>query len=204
MKDRIPQYPGRVKLVPVAGQENIYDMTRADAPSVAGTPINKSTLLTDAHAALYGLDDTGTPDDALGILAHAVTVRDGALKKPDGTAMLLPSPTANMAVGSYVGTGSYGSSAPNTLTFGFAPRLLLLTSSRREPDSQTPVYWLLQYPDTEMRMHSNLSSGVTWGANSVSWWSDSISYAGEGVKSPGDAQLNESGVTYSYLALGTV
>lgn len=204
MKDRIPQYPGRVKLVPVAGQDNIYDMTRADAASEPGTPISKATLLTDAHAALYGLDDTGTPDDAFGILGHAVTVRDGALKKPDGTAMLLPSPTANVAVGSYVGTGSYGSTSPNTLTFAFTPRLLLLTSSKRAPDSQTPVYWLLQYPDTEMRMHSNISSGVTWGANSVSWWSESISYAGDGVKYPGDAQLNENGVTYSYLALGTV
>ena len=40
--DRIPTYPGRVKLTPVAGQENTYDMMRADAPIEAGTPINKA------------------------------------------------------------------------------------------------------------------------------------------------------------------
>ena len=40
--DRIPTYPGRVKLTPVAGQENIFDMVRADAPVEAGTPINKA------------------------------------------------------------------------------------------------------------------------------------------------------------------
>lgn len=40
--DRIPTYPGRVKLIPVDGQENTYDMVRADAPVEAGTPINKA------------------------------------------------------------------------------------------------------------------------------------------------------------------
>lgn len=40
--DRIPTYPGRVKLIPVPGQENTYDMVRADEPIVEGTPINKA------------------------------------------------------------------------------------------------------------------------------------------------------------------
>ena len=44
IKDRIPTYPGRVKLSPVAGQTNVYDMTRADAPIEEGTPLNKATL----------------------------------------------------------------------------------------------------------------------------------------------------------------
>ena len=30
MKDRVSLYPGRVMLTPVAGQENVYDMVRAD------------------------------------------------------------------------------------------------------------------------------------------------------------------------------
>lgn len=40
--DRIPTYPGRVKLIPVPGQENTYDMVRADEPIEPGTPINKA------------------------------------------------------------------------------------------------------------------------------------------------------------------
>ena len=40
--DRIPLYPGRVKLIPVSGQANTYDLVRADEPLVAGTPINKA------------------------------------------------------------------------------------------------------------------------------------------------------------------
>ncbi len=40
--DRVPTHPGRVKLIPVVGQENTYDMVRADAPIEAGTPLNKA------------------------------------------------------------------------------------------------------------------------------------------------------------------
>lgn len=44
VKDRVPTYPGRVKLTPVSGQANTYDMQRADVPIVGGTPINKALL----------------------------------------------------------------------------------------------------------------------------------------------------------------
>lgn len=44
VKDRVPLYPGRVKLTPVSGQENTYDMVRADSPTQVGTPINKALL----------------------------------------------------------------------------------------------------------------------------------------------------------------
>lgn len=40
--DRVPTYPGRVRMTPVAGQENTYDMVRADDPIEPGTPINKA------------------------------------------------------------------------------------------------------------------------------------------------------------------
>lgn len=33
---------------------------------------------------------------------------------------------AKIEVGSYVGTGTYGSSNPNTLTFGFEPKLVII------------------------------------------------------------------------------
>lgn len=63
MQDRVPLHPGRVKLTPVSGQENTYDMTRADEPTQEGTPLNKSTLLKDTTAALYGLGADAVPDD---------------------------------------------------------------------------------------------------------------------------------------------
>lgn len=70
MKDRIPLYPGRVKLNPVSGQANTYDLTRADQPTQEGTPLNKASLLKDATAALFGLPNTAVPDDALHLLSR--------------------------------------------------------------------------------------------------------------------------------------
>lgn len=68
MQDRIPLYPGRVKMTPVAGQANTYDMVRADDPTQPGTPLNKATFLKDATAALYGLGTDAVPDDVLAAL----------------------------------------------------------------------------------------------------------------------------------------
>lgn len=63
MQDRVPLYPGRVKLVPVPGQENTYDMTRADQPTQEGTPLNKASLWADDTASLFGLDANSVPND---------------------------------------------------------------------------------------------------------------------------------------------
>ena len=70
MQDRVPLYPGRVKLNPVSGQANTYDLTRADQPTQEGTPLNKASLLKDATAALFGLPNTAVPDDALHLLSR--------------------------------------------------------------------------------------------------------------------------------------
>lgn len=65
MQDRISKYPGRVRLTPVAGQDNIFDLVRADEPEVEGTPLNKGNLLSDDTAASFGLSgDMATPDGA--------------------------------------------------------------------------------------------------------------------------------------------
>lgn len=53
-QDREPVYPGRVTLVPVTGQKNTYDMTRADRPSVVGTPLNKTNIESIVHSRLTG------------------------------------------------------------------------------------------------------------------------------------------------------
>lgn len=65
MKDRAPTYPGRVRLIPVAGQENTYDIVRADEPQQGGTPLNKATLLDDATAEKLGLTGDPTVNQAL-------------------------------------------------------------------------------------------------------------------------------------------
>lgn len=54
--DRVPAYPGRIKLTPVEGQENVYDMVRMDQPTQPGTPINKvlfDSIRNNLQSAVY-------------------------------------------------------------------------------------------------------------------------------------------------------
>lgn len=72
MENRQPTYPGRVILTPVPGQENTYDMIRADEPTVEGTPLNKATLLQDATCAILDIPNTSVPNDAFLKLALGI------------------------------------------------------------------------------------------------------------------------------------
>ena len=42
VKDRVPTYPGRIKLTKADGTSEYYTLERADAPTQEGTPINKA------------------------------------------------------------------------------------------------------------------------------------------------------------------
>lgn len=66
MKDRASKYPGRVLMTPEDGSAPFYaTMERADEPTQPGDPLNKATFLTDETAALFGFDNTATPNDVL-------------------------------------------------------------------------------------------------------------------------------------------
>lgn len=70
MIDRVPRYPGRVKMTPVPGQPNIYDMERADQPIQEGTKLNKASLASDQMLAKFGLTgENATPNGVLDWLA---------------------------------------------------------------------------------------------------------------------------------------
>lgn len=68
MLDRVPLYPGRVKLTPVSGQENVYDMVRADQPTQPGDPLSKNTLFSDDAASFY--PGASLPSEALKIIGR--------------------------------------------------------------------------------------------------------------------------------------
>nr|DAU23171.1 MAG TPA: hypothetical protein [Caudoviricetes sp.] len=68
MKDRIPKYPGRVKITHADGTSEYVTLERADEPVSGneGTPLNKATLLSDDTAAELKLTgDDPTVNDAL-------------------------------------------------------------------------------------------------------------------------------------------
>lgn len=176
MKDRISTYPGRVKMTPVSGQTNVYTMERVDQPSQAGTPLNKNTFLKDATAALFGLTDSAVPDDVLSMIG---------------------SHYGRIVTGSYTGTGTYGSSNKNSLTFPFVPKLVFIcypNESGRLNGYLPWVYDATSCPSLTYYSSSEIYSvkvNVEWG-QTLRWYSTAGALE----------QLNYSGRTYYYIAVG--
>lgn len=101
-----------------------------------------------------------------------------------------------LAYGSYVGDGGKGEAQKNTLTFDFPPKLLILTKDVAETLCSGVV--LIRGQTHSDGIGANPSGRifnltVQWSGNTVSWHSNS-QYDG--------AQLNDSGVTYYYFAIG--
>lgn len=96
--------------------------------------------------------------------------------------------------GSYVGTGTYGQSNPNTLTFPFEPKLVIISNGGQyfaipfvfDEDSQ-----YIRIMSTNSRTGTLVTS---WNGKSISWYQSQMGEA--------DSQLNTNGVTYRYVAIG--
>lgn len=96
MKDRVPTYPGRRKMIPVEGQPNVYDVEMADVPTQEGTPLNTETLFQNSTAASLGLGDDATPDDGFKAIIQLLTQLSGLITY--GTTDLTAG-TSNLATG---------------------------------------------------------------------------------------------------------
>ena len=166
MKDRVAAYPGRYRIVSQSG--GYITLERADQPSQEGTPLNKNTFLKDATATLFGLTGSAVPDDVFAAIAIG---------------------KAQIAVGSYTGTGVYGASNQNSLSFGFTPKLVVIYGGLQ---MFTPyIYGSSRFYTGDKS--SNYEQVVTINGNTMQWYSNG-----------GNAgyQLNASGTTYNYCAIG--
>ncbi len=96
-----------------------------------------------------------------------------------------------VVTGSYTGTGTYGSKNKNTLTFPFDPLVLILAQA---DSGHCAGVWLQGTSSGISYISDNDAATVilTWTDRSVSWQNPSGSLY----------QLNESGRTYRYIALG--
>lgn len=107
---------------------------------------------------------------------------------------------AQVATGSYTGTGTYGKSNPNSLTFDFEPKLLIV---KRESESYSMEWMVAVYGQTQTStFHATTSSSgaqctMTWSGRTVSWYANSNNYTT--ADAPG--QLNDA-AAYRYVAIG--
>lgn len=111
------------------------------------------------------------------------TVDDGYIYEPLGQL----GDKVRIATGSYTGTGTYGASNPNSLTFRFVPKFVFIQLS---DDGNGYNFFAC---NGAKYAHYNQSSRVplTWDSTTLSW------YSGED-----QTQLNQKNREYKYIALG--
>ena len=104
-----------------------------------------------------------------------------------------------IAVGSYEGTGTYGQANPNSLTFDFAPKLVVITRNAVGSSGQGTVLVGGQTKSSGIGHSSSnsLSLYLTWEGNTVSWYTADVSGGGSASD-----QFNINGGIYHYCALG--
>lgn len=147
MNDRVSTYPGRVRLTPVEGQTDVFDMTRADSPTQEGTALNKANLLSDTTASAINTltgSTPSTPNSALyaitnkisavitSLLSNATataiqtltgtkpTTADGAFSALTGKLSSVNSLSAKTEMGSYVGTGTFHAEYENSYWYAYS------------------------------------------------------------------------------------
>lgn len=108
-------------------------------------------------------------------------------------------PAVKIETGSYVGTGTSGSSNPNTLTFGFEPKILFV--SKQDQNFTSVGFFMLACKGVTNAqcMHAAQNTApqgpfcaLNWSENSVSWYNTSGA----------TEQLNVNNETYFYVAIG--
>lgn len=209
MKSNIPANTTLAQLIQMLNNGTFpYDVGTINPAGISqqGTPLNKATLLKDATAALFGLPNTAVPDDVLVKLANAAFVENGSLTDVGGNSV-----GVQIATGSYVGTGTYGSGNPTVINIGFEAKIAIITAHsdyKSVSGAATTIYFSVIIPQDGRGFIANFSQvidrtgvsedltaglivNVSHNENTISLYSNSAV-----------AQLNQTGCTYFYTALG--
>ena len=104
-----------------------------------------------------------------------------------------------IATGSYIGTGTYGASSHNRLTFEFEPKLVvvgtLIPGKYASGEWRSGFLWAYGQTYTETCVNGNSIVTFSQSGKTLNWWvSGNTLNAGN--------QQNSSGQTYNYVAIG--
>lgn len=132
---------------------------------------------------------------------------DGYMYKYLGIPLFNAATAVQIATGSYVGTGTYGESNPNSLTFEFEPKLVIISGI--SSNGAIRSFAIISSKGSGFGTRANVSYSTTPSPkvifsdikyNNLKWF--------VGANSSSDAtatlevQQNVSGTTYHYLAIG--
>ena len=114
-----------------------------------------------------------------------------------------PLSAAKIQTGSYTGTGKSGSSNQNSLTFNFTPKIVIIMGTGGQYPASYGAYGLFMHQHPTYRGHRGSGTPfyglVTWSGNTMSWYCD---YDGSGNSDKIAGQLNTTGYTYEWVAIG--
>ena len=137
--------------------------------------------------------------DATNSTATDTAASAKALKTVFDAVSGLSSTGAKVKFGSYVGTGTHGTSGATTLTFDFTPKLILFIGTYTECSVT-----FAHYASSEFLTAGSGVCPITFSGKTVSWYNDG-KYDGGWVGSTdrrAEWQANVSGQTYYYVAIG--
>lgn len=196
--------PSGIGAAPASHTHAATDITSGVLPIANG-----GTGGIDAESALYNLI-TG-PNTNMGMYGITRSDKLPVADVEDGIGRGLPignladylneiEKMARLQTGSYVGTGTYGSSNPCRLQLDFKPQLFILFGKSNSNTSYRDMIIAIR-GDTQLAFTishgSNPSSPVStglifsWGSKYLTWYASSL-----------NNQLNASGVTYNWLVAG--
>ena len=187
MLDRVPTKPNRYAVYDDAHNFLRYEYhERADEPTQEGSAINKANLLPDNICTLLGIPNTSEIKDALSVIDTVRTIANGR---------------AQIATGSYTGTGTFGISNKNSIALSGTPKFAFITTADDGGADDASCYfafWCEGVTATNVyygaggRSTNAVSSNRTHFSvenNALKWRS---SYGAE-------CQLNISGRVYKYI-----
>lgn len=123
--------------------------------------------------------------------------------------------SANIEAGSYIGTGTYGKKNQNSLTFSFEPKFVhIIGTSTTGVVGSNEIQFVsgseVAYYASYYRANSAdvyyvpqwKKINVAWDGNAIRWYNGETIYTDTIISIVTDAQMNTSGVTYRYIAIG--
>ena len=117
----------------------------------------------------------------------------------------LQSGRAKIEVGSYVGTGTYGASNPNSITFPFPPKMVIIYQiwglSATNAGYNSSTIWLRNQTRMNISWNNNFNVNTmcSLSGNTLSWY-ETTSSSVENMHQ--QAQLNVLNSQYWWLAIG--
>lgn len=144
---------------------------------------------------LYSIDPDTYPSGEVGLSTYYPL---GLVKDAIGKLGL---PGTQIITGSYVGTGTSGSRGRCTLTFDFAPKMVLVYSplSLESQAGSTSSPLILISPNNGITQGSTNTQSTQWGFNRATWSVNSVSWYADNAEHQKNMSPN---YTYVYFAIG--